>query len=78
MSSHHPPRECFRALAWDLPSLTVVATFTELRRSTPHTEMWSFLATDTPTFLTFFANPTGVWFNANVRESPDWTAVRLL
>lgn len=76
-TSHHPPRACFRILAFDIPSLTVVGTFTEERKSLPHAEVWSFTTANAAAFTAFLADQTGVFFNASVRDNPDWSATRL-
>lgn len=78
MSSHHPPRHCFGFVSLDTVNKTIHATFTEQRtRHYPKTEQWDFSTSDTALFNDFVSNFSGHYFNAHVRDNPDWDAVRV-
>jgi len=78
MASHHPPRPCFSTVEFFPLELRARATFTEQRKiETPPTEIWDFTTTDAIAYGFFATNPNGVFFNANVRDQPVWTATRI-
>lgn len=78
MSSHHKPRKCFEILNWDDVALKVTGRFTERRRHhVPVMEIWDFQASGLLVYLAFKATPTGIYFNAFVRNSGNWFANRV-
>lgn len=77
MSSHHPLRPCFEILTWTDSTLTVRCQFTEKRHTLPREEIWDFTALDSTDYFDFKATPTGVFFNAAVRNSSNWESVRI-
>ena len=77
MPSHHPPRHCFKMLNFDVSTLTVRGTFTEERINSPRAEIWDFTTDNIYYFYEFVDNPTGSYFNENVRDSVHWSSVRI-
>jgi hypothetical protein len=64
MSSHHPARHCFTTIDFSGAPIVVIGNFTE-------GEIYWYDFTLYPAeLIDFMANPTGTWFNHNVRHSP--------
>ena len=77
MATHHPPRHCFLSTIFDDGPMSVLCTFTEQRKHGNPSEVYEYIAPDTPSYAAFKAHPTGHWFDTNVRHNSSWTFARI-